>query len=186
MWKRKHPQKNFPCNLEDSSLGQSTTFFKSHVTFQSHSILNETLTTDLKCVIDGVASQISWQGNFSHVIKNMLPKIAAKLGGGGGRGLGSVTRQSFIRGGTAPRSNPLPFYIPFSAKKVPFSSVPSIDRWCPFHNPSSEFWVYSLSWIRMNHKTRKFSRLYHSHKLSFCQPFWALLQTEMRDFPTLS
>ena len=54
--------------------------------------------------------------------------------GGGGRGLGSVTRQSFIRGGTAPRSNPLPFYIPFSAKKVPFSSVPSIDRWCPFHN----------------------------------------------------
>ena len=48
--------------------------------------------------------------------------------GGGGRGLGSVTRQSFIRGGTAPRSNPLPFYIPFSAKKVPFSSVPSIDR----------------------------------------------------------
>ena len=53
---------------------------------------------------------------------------------GGGRGLGSVTRQSFIRGGTAPRSNPLPFYIPFSAKKVPFSSVPSIDRWCPFHN----------------------------------------------------
>ena len=28
--------------------------------------------------------------------------------------------------------------------------------------------------------------LYHSHKLSFCQPFWALLQTEMTDFPTLS
>ena len=55
-------------------------------------------------------------------------------GGGGGGGLGSVTRQSFIRGGTAPRTNPLPFYIPFSAKKVPFSSVPSIDRWRPFHN----------------------------------------------------
>ena len=63
-----------------------------------------------------------------HVTKN-----CRKIGGGGG-GLGSVTRQSFIRGGTAPRSNPLPFYIPFSAKKVPFSSVPSIDRWCPFHN----------------------------------------------------
>ena len=27
----------------------------------------------------------------------------------------------FIRGGSAPRSNPLPFYIPFFAKKVPLS-----------------------------------------------------------------
>ena len=66
-------------------------------------------------------------------------KLRQNWGGGGGaaawgRGLGLVTRQSFIRGGTAPRSNPLPFYIPFSADKVPFSSVPSIDRWCPFHN----------------------------------------------------
>ena len=61
-------------------------------------------------------------------------KLPQNWEGGRGRGLGSVTRQSFIRGGTAPRSNPLPFYVPFSAKKVPFSSVPSIDRWCPFHN----------------------------------------------------
>ena len=61
-------------------------------------------------------------------------KLPQNWGGGGERGLGSVTRQSFIRRGTAPRSNPLPFYIPFSAKKVPFSSVPSTDRWCPFHN----------------------------------------------------
>ena len=29
------------------------------------------------------------------------------------------TQQIFIRGGSAPRSIPLPFYIPFFAKKVP-------------------------------------------------------------------
>ena len=73
-------------------------------------------------------------------------KLPQNWGGGGGRGLGSVTRQSFIRGGTTPRSNPLPFYIPFSAKKVPFSSVPSTDRWCPFHNtPVQNFgYIHSL------------------------------------------
>ena len=31
------------------------------------------------------------------------------------------TQQIFIRGGYAPRSNPLPFYIPFVTKKVPLS-----------------------------------------------------------------
>ena len=36
-------------------------------------------------------------------------------GGGGG------TQTSFIRGGSAPRSNPLPFYIPFFSKKAPLS-----------------------------------------------------------------
>ena len=37
------------------------------------------------------------------------------MGGGGG------THQSFIRGGSAPRSRPLPFYIPFLIGKVPLS-----------------------------------------------------------------
>ena len=31
------------------------------------------------------------------------------------------TQQIFIRGGYAPRPNPLPFYIPFATKKVPLS-----------------------------------------------------------------
>ena len=31
------------------------------------------------------------------------------------------TQQMFIRGGSAPRSNPLPFHIPFFTKKVPLS-----------------------------------------------------------------
>ena len=38
----------------------------------------------------------------------------SKPGGGG-------TQQIFIRRGSAPRSNPLPFYIPFFTKKVPLS-----------------------------------------------------------------
>ena len=38
-------------------------------------------------------------------------------GGGGGGG----TQQRFIRGGSAPRSKPLPFYIAFLLEKVPLS-----------------------------------------------------------------
>ena len=37
------------------------------------------------------------------------------------RGGGGVTQQSFIREGSSPRSNPLPFYIPFLTEKVPLS-----------------------------------------------------------------
>ena len=33
------------------------------------------------------------------------------------------TQQIFIRGGSAPRSNLLPFYIPFFIKNVPLSST---------------------------------------------------------------
>ena len=39
-----------------------------------------------------------------------------------GRG---VTQQTFIRGGSARKSNPLPFYIPFFTKKVPLFHIPS-------------------------------------------------------------
>ena len=34
---------------------------------------------------------------------------------------GRATQQSFIRGGSAPRSKPLPFHIPFLREKVPLS-----------------------------------------------------------------
>ena len=37
--------------------------------------------------------------------------------GGGGGG----SQKIFIRGGSAPRSNPLPFYVPFFTKNVPLS-----------------------------------------------------------------
>ena len=34
---------------------------------------------------------------------------------------GGVTNNIFIRGGSAPRSDPLPFYIPFLVEKIPLS-----------------------------------------------------------------
>ena len=45
---------------------------------------------------------------------------------------GGVTQQSFCRGGSAPRSNPLPFYIPFLTGRNPFRML-SIDKWYPFY-----------------------------------------------------
>jgi len=45
------------------------------------------------------------------------------------------TQKSFIRGGSAPRSNPLPFYIPFFQKRHPFR-IPFIGKRHPFHIPS--------------------------------------------------
>ena len=42
--------------------------------------------------------------------------LCLKLAPGGGGG----TQKSFIRGGSAPRSNPLPFYIPYFHKRHPF------------------------------------------------------------------
>ena len=39
------------------------------------------------------------------------PKKFFYVGGGGGGGGGGGTQQSFVRGGSAPRSNPLPFLI---------------------------------------------------------------------------
>ena len=59
------------------------------------------------------------------------------LGGGGG---GGVTQQMFIRGGSTPRSNPLPFYIPFFTKRYPFR-IPSMDKWYPFHLPILELCI---------------------------------------------
>ena len=32
-----------------------------------------------------------------------------------------------------PRSNALPFYIPFSTEKLPLIHIPSIDKWYPFN-----------------------------------------------------
>ena len=33
---------------------------------------------------------------------------------------GGITQEIFIRGGSAPKSNPIPFYIPFFTKGSPF------------------------------------------------------------------
>ena len=61
--------------------------------------------------------------------KNVMVCFKARGGGGGG------TKQSFIRGGSAPRSKPLPFYIPFLREKVPLSYT-FRRKWHPFHIPT--------------------------------------------------
>ena len=38
-----------------------------------------------------------------------------------------------VLGGSAPRSNPLPFYMPFLTEKVSFR-ISSIDKWYPLSN----------------------------------------------------
>ena len=55
---------------------------------------------------------------------------AQHLGGGWG------PQQSFTRGGSAPRSNALPFYIPFLTENVALFRVPFIEKWYPFHIPT--------------------------------------------------
>ena len=56
-----------------------------------------------------------------------------QVGGGGGGG-GAL---SFIRGGSAPRSKPLPFYIPLLIEKVPLSYTGTFHRKIyPFRKPT--------------------------------------------------
>ena len=60
---------------------------------------------------------------------------------------GGGTQQSLIQGGSAPRSNPLPFYIPFWQKRYPFYipfiekrypsvHIPTLEHCTPFLSPS--------------------------------------------------
>ena len=60
------------------------------------------------------------------------------------------TEQSFIQGGSAPRSNPLPFY--FCQKKYSFR-ISSIDKWHPFHIPCLELCIprYMYEYICLLH-----------------------------------
>jgi len=53
--------------------------------------------------------------------------------GGGGRGEGGLTK--FNWRGSASRSNPLPFEIPFWEKRYPFY-IPFIAERYPFHMPT--------------------------------------------------
>ena len=50
-----------------------------------------------------------------------------------------ATQQSFIRGGSAPTSKPLPFYIPFLMEKVPLSYT-FHRKFSPFIYLGSEFY----------------------------------------------
>ena len=100
------------------------------------------------------------------------------------------TQQS-IRGGSAPRSNHLPFYITFLTEKIPFR-IPSIDNFLstPFTYlvelcialNSCKRTVFKI-W--KNHETKTFFRLCQSHKIHLFS-FLSLLPTEMTDSATLS
>ena len=48
---------------------------------------------------------------------------------------GGGTHKSFIRGGSALRSKPLPFYIQYLVEKVPLSYT-FHRKWNPFHIPT--------------------------------------------------
>ena len=91
----------------------------------------------------------------------------------------------FIRGGSSPRSNPLPFNISFFTKKVPLlltNGTPFTYLVQNFVSPLiAECTVFQIA---INHKNTKFSRLYKAIKF-ICYPFWVLSQTQMTDFRTL-
>ena len=102
-------------------------------------VLNETYKdeiTESECLpqnlpLAGVRKKkefVMWSGSVTILGENLVKdiksgdcwKIQLKVGecilvtrGGG-------TQQIFMRGGSAPRSNPLPFYIPFLTEKVPY------------------------------------------------------------------
>ena len=113
------------------------------------------------------------------------------------------TQQSFIREGSDPRSDPLSFYILFLTKKVPLSYT----FYTPFYWQIVPRFTYLLKkfaflnfctctifkiWI--NYRPERFLSLsfflilFHSDKRhkSISQAFWVLLQTEIRDFSTLT
>ena len=85
-----------------------------------------------------------------------------------------------IQGGSAPRSNPLPFYIPFLTEKVPLQYT-FYWHWYPFHNPSLELCILlncckcTVLKIWINHKTRPFTLLF-SQLWYICQPFLGFFQ----------
>ena len=64
----------------------------------------------------------------------------------------------FYTGRLRTRYNPLPFYIPFLIKKkYPFRSIPSMDKWYPFHISCLELCIpfncckciFFMTWINL-------------------------------------
>ena len=72
----------------------------------------------------------SHQGKNQGLLGTKRNRIFLWTGSGGGG-----TQKSLIRWGSAPRSNPLPFYVPFFQKRHPFR-IPFIGKRHPFHIPS--------------------------------------------------
>ena len=95
-----------------------------------------------------------------------------------------VLNKVLRRGRSAPRSNPLPFYIPFYDRKGP-PSYTFCWQWYPSYMPSLEICI-PLNCCKctafktgINHKTRPFTQLFSQPCNAFVSTFWAFLPTEM-------
>ena len=106
---------------------------------------------------------LQWE-NKPYKLKRSIPHNPVQQenpgGGGGGYSTNIYSRRLH------PEVQPLTLYIPFFTKKVPLSFN---RRKC------------TVFYIGINNKIECFRRF----KAIKCQPFWALLQTQMTDFPTL-
>ena len=75
-----------------------------------------------------------------------------------------------LRRGSSPSSSPLPFIYYLWQKRCSFR-IPFTDKWYPFHIPKFFFFTsfncYKCAVFKMwiNHKTKKCSRLFYSHKI---------------------
>ena len=71
---------------------------------------------------------------FSFELRGKL-RVAGTFMPGAGGGGGGYSTKFYIRGGSALRSKPLPFYMPFLTEKVPLSYT-FHRKFYPFHIPS--------------------------------------------------
>ena len=74
--------------------------------------------------------QLSYLVEHNCFIARETERVVTRPGGGG-----YLTK--FCTGGSAPRSNPLPFHIPFWQKRYPFY-IPFIEKRYLFHIPILE------------------------------------------------
>ena len=81
---------------------------------------------------------------------------------------GGGTQKSFIRGGSARRSKPLPFYIPFSIEKIPLSYT-FHRKLYPFHIPTE--WLLLNFSLYKPLKSLDESVVRCAHLRSFESPF---------------
>ena len=109
----------------------------------------------------------TWKSNCWTTKRGSTGKTSEVLGRGD-------NVEGIRRGGCAPRSIPLPFYIPmhFWQHWYPFR-IPSTDKWYRFHIPSLELCIplncykCTVYNVLINH-----NKLFHSHKI---KPSLALL-----------
>ena len=77
--------------------------------------------------------------NLTNAIFHQQPCGRPPVSGGNPGGGGYSAK--FYRGGSAPRSKPLPFYVPFLIEKVPLLHT-SYRKWYPFHIASWGFKIF--------------------------------------------